>query len=184
MNSWQLGPKTTRTKTTRTTDKTTRTTSLRQLGPLLEDNSDHFWGQLGPIFRVKSDHFYVSYNHFLKTTWTTFLGQLGPILMAIHPVLLNANWYSHRQKLTISFKNCLSETRFYSIILIFSSNFKKLLHVYIEKKHISFFFNFIIPLIFTLKTSKYCDRGKKDQHNIQQYIHSKPNKQNRVHVIV
>ena len=97
---------------------------IRQLGPLLEDNSDHFWGQLGPIFRVKSDHFYVSYNHFLKTTWTTFLGQLGPILMAIHPVLLNANWYSHRQKLTISFKNCLSETRFYSIILYFSSNFQ------------------------------------------------------------
>ena len=52
------------------------------------------------------------------------------------------------------------------------------------------FFNFIIPLFgFTLKTSRYCDKGKKDQHknqesNIQQYTHSKPNKQNRVHVIV
>jgi hypothetical protein len=46
-----------------------------------------------------------------------------------------------------------------------------------------------MPLFFTLKTSKYCDKGKKDQHknqesNIQQYTHSKPNKQNRVHVIV
>jgi hypothetical protein len=44
------------------------------------------------------------------------------------------------------------------------------------------------PLFFTLKTSKYCDKGKKDQHknqesNIQQYTHSKPNKQNRVHVL-
>ena len=61
--------------------------------------------------------------------------------------------------------------------------------MYIEKNHILLFFNFIIPLFFTLKTSKYCDKGKKDQHknqdgNIQQYTHSKPNKQNRVHVIV
>ena len=61
---------------------------------------------------------------------------------------------------------------------------------YIEKNHI-FFKNLIIhvPLFFTMKTSKYCDKGKKDQHkiqesNIQQYTHSKPNKQNRVHVIV
>ena len=58
--------------------------------------------------------------------------------------------------------------------------------MYIEKKHILFFFNFIMPLFFTLKTSKYCDKGKKDQHknqennNIQQYTHSKLNKQNRV----
>jgi phage regulator Rha-like protein len=99
--------------------------------------------------------------------------------MAIHPVPLNANWYSHRQKLTISFKNCLSETRFYSIILLVSLNFQKLLHVHV---------NFIIPLFFTLKTSTYCDKGKKDQYknhesNIQQYTHSKPNKQNRVHVL-
>jgi hypothetical protein len=62
-------------------------------------------------------------------------------------------------------------------------------YMYIEKNHILFFFNFIIPLFFTLKTSKYCDKGKKDQYknqesNIQQYTHSKPNKQNRVHVIV
>ena len=59
---------------------------------------------------------------------------------------------------------------------------------YIEKKTL-LFFNFIIPLFLTLKTSKYCDKGKKDQHknqesNIQQYTHSKPNKQNRAHVIV
>jgi hypothetical protein len=56
--------------------------------------------------------------------------------------------------------------------------------MYIEKKTF-LFLNFIIPLFFTLKTSKYCDEGKKDQHknqesNIQQYTHSKPNKQNRV----
>ena len=62
--------------------------------------------------------------------------------------------------------------------------------MYIEKKT-HFFFFFIIPLFFTLKTSKYCDKGKKDRHknqesNIQQYTHSKLNKQNRsrVHVIV
>ena len=68
---------------------------------------------------------------------------------------------------------------------MFSSNFQKLLHVYRKKTHIIFFIYFIIPLFFTLKTSKYCDRGKKDQErNIQQYTHSKPNKQNRVHVIV
>ena len=58
-----------------------------------------------------------------------------------------------------------------------------------EKKHILFFLNFIIPLFFTLKTSKYCDKEQTDQHknqesNIQQYTHSKPNKQNRVHIIV
>ena len=46
---------------------------------------------------------------------------------------------------------------------------------YIEKNiYILLFFDFIIPLFFTLKTSKYCDKGKKDQHknqesNIQQY---------------
>ena len=61
--------------------------------------------------------------------------------------------------------------------------------MYIEKKHILFFFNFIIPLFFPLKTSKYCDKEQTDQHknqesNIQQYTHSKPNKQNRVHIIV
>jgi hypothetical protein len=58
------------------------------------------------------------------------------------------------------------------------------MYMYIEKNHIFLFFYFIIPLFFTLKTSKYCDKGKKDQSNIQQYTHSKPNKQNRVHVIV
>jgi hypothetical protein len=57
---------------------------------------------------------------------------------------------------------------FIQLYLFFRQISKKLPHVYIEKKHISyFFFYFIIPLIFTLKTSKYCDRGKKDQHNIQ-----------------
>jgi hypothetical protein len=44
--SWQLGP------------------LLRQLRPLLEDNSDHFWGQLGPIFRVKSNVFRCLYSFF------------------------------------------------------------------------------------------------------------------------
>jgi hypothetical protein len=45
--------------------------------------------------------------------------------------------------------------------------------MYIEKKHILFFIYFIIPLFFTLKTSKYCDRGKKDQHkNQERNIHS------------
>jgi hypothetical protein len=52
------------------------------------------------------------------------------------------------------------------------------MYMFIEKKR---FFFFIIPLFFTLKTSTYCDKGKKDQHknqesNIQQYTHSKPNK--------
>jgi hypothetical protein len=40
--------------------------------------------------------------------------------------------------------------------------------MYIEKNHILFFLNFIIPLFFTLKTSKYCDKGKKDQHKNQE----------------
>jgi len=92
--------------TTRTTIKTTRTTSLRQLGPLFEDNSDHF------------------------------LGQLGPNLMAIHPVPLNANWYSHRQKLTISFTNFFYlKHDFIQLYLFFRQIFSKF--IYPKRQYIS-----------------------------------------------
>ena len=92
--------------TTRTTVKTTRTTSLRQLGPLFEDNSDHF------------------------------LGQLGPNLMAIHPVPLNANWYSHRQKLTISFTNFFYlKHDFIQLYLFFRQIFSKF--IYPKRQYIS-----------------------------------------------
>jgi hypothetical protein len=74
-------------------------------------------------------------------------------------------------------------------LYLFFRQISKNYYMYIEKKHILFFFNFIIPLFFPLKTSKYCDKEQTDQHknqesNIQQYTHSKPNKQNRVHIIV
>jgi hypothetical protein len=62
----------------------------------IRDNSD----------QENSDHFFKTSR---TTSWrqlgTLFLGQLGPILMAIHPVPLNANWFSHKQKLTIFFTN-------------------------------------------------------------------------------
>jgi hypothetical protein len=74
-------------------------------------------------------------------------------------------------------------------LYLFFRQISKNYYMYIEKKHILFFLNFIIPLFFPLKTSKYCDKEQTDQHknqesNIQQYTHSKPNKQNRVHIIV